>query len=363
MNFLRNIFEKKEFPISSYADFWRWFSANERSFHRIVRTNANIERDFFSPLSEKLGQLREGIFYLTGMLDEKTAELVLTADGKVKDLVHIEALVDAAPRIEGWKFTAHKPPMDVENVNIQMADYLFNGDNLWFYPNDDYYYPDEIDITVCHEDLTKENRSAVENGTYIFLDNYLGELNFLTTIDNLRIEGITGAKKELIPINKLKDFLVWREKEFVEKYDGTRRNIDQDNYSVIEATLENGNTLIGVINNDLLNWDAKASHPWILAVDLKYSPADDGMPDNETFHLLSEIEDRIGAKLKDYDGYLNIGRQTAKGVREIYFACRDFRKPALVMEALVSTIPGEISLSYDIYKDKYWRSFDRFIVS
>jgi hypothetical protein len=363
MNFLRNILGKKENPITSYADFWQWFTANEKSFHRIVRNNGNIERDFFSPLSEKLGQLREGIFYLTGMLDEKTVELVLTADGKVKDLVHIENLVDAAPSITGWKFTAHKPPLDIENVSIQMGDHSFSKDNLSFYPNDDRYYPDEIDITVCHEELTDENRSAIENGTYIFLDNYLGELNFITTIDNLKIAGVGEAEKELIPISKLKDFLVWREKEFIEKYDGTRRNIHEDNYSVVEATLENGNTLIGVINNDLLNWDSKASHPWILAIDLKYTAADNGMPDNETFQHLSDIEDKITAKLKDYDGYLNIGRQTAEGVREIYFACKDFRKPSLVMESLAREIPGEIVLSYEIFKDKYWRSFDRFIVS
>ena len=36
-------------------------------------------------------------------------------------------------------------------------------------------------------------------------------------------------KKELIPIEKLKDFLIWRQKEFIEKYEGTRRNTIDDN--------------------------------------------------------------------------------------------------------------------------------------
>ena len=39
--------------------------------------------------------------------------------------------------------------------------------------------------------------------------------------------------KELIPISKLKDFLTWREKEFIEKYEGTRHNTENDSYALL----------------------------------------------------------------------------------------------------------------------------------
>ena len=67
---------------------------------------------------------------------------------------------------------------------------------------------------------------------------------------------------------------------------------------------------------------------WVAVAELKYDGSNNnGMPDNETYELLNDIENEIMSELKDFDGYLNIGRQTARGAREIYFACRDFRKP------------------------------------
>jgi hypothetical protein len=51
-------------------------------------------------------------FFLTGMYNDDTVELVLTADGAVKNIVFVEELVNSAPKIEGWKFTALKPALD-----------------------------------------------------------------------------------------------------------------------------------------------------------------------------------------------------------------------------------------------------------
>ena len=207
----------------------------------------------------------------------------------------------------------------------------------------------------------EENKSSLINGTYIFLDNFLGELNAVTTIDSLTVIGRIDAKKELIPIDKLKDFLVWRQKEFIEKYEGDRHSTENDSYSNLEAELTNGGLLIATVNSTLLEWDRKASHPWILSVEIKYKgEGNNGMPDDETYQILNEIEDEILEELKDFDGYLYIGRQTADSLREIYFACKDFRKPSKVLHQLTNKYLGKYNIAYDIYKDKYWRSFNRF---
>ena len=85
------------------------------------------------------------------------------------------------------------------------------------------------------------------------------------------------------------------------------------------------------------------------------------MPDDETFKLLNEVEDKIMLELKDHEGYLYIGRQTANGEREIYFACKDFRKPSKVVSQIQENYSNEIEINYNIYLDKYWQSLDRFI--
>jgi hypothetical protein len=361
MSFLKSIFGKKNEPIKSYADFWNWFQENEKSFYTVVKNNKNIEKDFFNKLSPKLEELKEGYFYLTGMLNENTGELIITADGIAKNIVFVEELVSSAPNMQGWKITAHKKPMDIDKLVIKMGNYKFSSENIYFYANELLEYPDEIDITVVHNDLNEENKSQVANGTYIFLDNYLGELDFLTTIDNLKIIGKQELKQELVPIAKLKDFLTWRQKEFIEKYEGVRYNTENDAYVGLEAELENGNKLLAVVNTELLNWDSKASHPWISIITFKYDGRKtNGMPNDKDYKLLNNIEEEILQELKDKNGHLNIGRQTADNEREIYFACNDFRKPSKIFYEIQQKYSDKFQIDYNIFKDKYWQSYERF---
>lgn len=361
MNFIKNIFHKKDESIKTYTDFWNWFQKNEKVFFETVKSNTNIEKRFFDKLSEKLEELKEGFYFVAGMYNNETAELVITVDGNIKNIVFAEELIASAPKLDRWKFTALKSPSNIKDVNIKMAGYNFNSENIYFYDNELNAYPDEIDITVIHTDLNTENRTAIINGTYIFIENYLGEIDFINNIDKITIISKEEAQKELVPITKLKDFLIWRQKEFIEKYEGVRYNTENDNYIALEAELESGNKLFAIINEELLNWNNKASHPWIAIFTLKYDGKNNnGMPNNDDYKTLNEIEEEIMLELKDFDGYLNIGRETADGEREIYFACKDFRKPSKVFYKTQQKYSTNFQIDYQIYKDKYWQSFKRY---
>lgn len=361
MGVFRSLRGIKGTSIKSNEEFWSWFQKSEQDFFNIIKNQGNIEQDFFDKLSSKLNQLREGYWFLTGMCNENTAELIITADGVYKNIVFVEELVQSAPKINNWKFTALKPARNIDNITIGIGDLKFNKENLSFYSNDNPGYPDEIDITIVHADYKEELKEPITNGVYIFLDNYLGELNSLTTIDCMQITGKYQEEKELIPITKLKDYLIWRQKEFVEKYEGIRYNTEKDSYNTLEATLKNGMPILAIVNSALLVWDCKASHPWIMTVEVKYKSNENGMPDPETYELMNKFEDEIMLELKDSKGYLNVGRQTADGSREIYFACRDFRLPSKVLTRFILEYKDQLNVNYDFYKDKYWKSFNRFM--
>ena len=361
MNFLKNIFSNKKETLLTNNEFWAWFQANEKNFFEVVKSGRDVEKNFFSKLSPKLDGLKDGYYFLTGMADEHTAELILTSEGVIKNIPFVEELVKSAPALTNWKFTSLKPTTDIKNVRIDMAGYKFESENLSFYAIDHQSYPDEIDIVIVHDNYNEKDRPTIVNGTFIFLDNYLGELNSVTIIDNARVIGREKAEQELIPISKLKDYLIWREKEFIEKYGAVHYNTENDSYSSMTAELDNGRMLIATINTTLLEWDRKASHPWILHITIKYNGEhNNGMPDNTTYELLNTFEDEIMLELKDFDGYLNIGRQTADGERIIYFACKDFRKPSKVLDAIIKRYSDRLNLSYDIFKDKYWQALERF---
>lgn len=366
MNFLKKLFQSPKSTVATtvvntYEDFWNWFRQQEKDFFNIIKNrDQRIEEDFFNKLSPKLKELRDGYFFLAGMYDNNTAELIITADGRVKNIIFVEELIAAAPAIAGWKFTALKQPTDMKGFNINMSGYNFTTDNMWFYANELPGYPDEVDVVVVHSDLDENNKEAIGNGIFIYLDNYLGELDFATNIDNISVVSRKDAAGELIPIEKLKEYLVWRQKEFVEKYEGVRRDTENDSYASFEAELENGRPLIAIANTDLLNWDSTPSHPWILHIEIGYKGGQNGMPDDSTYQLLNEIEDQVTEKLKDAEGYLNIGRQTADDTRDVFFACREFRLPSKIMDAIRQRYGNRVAIGYDIYRDKYWRTFDRF---
>lgn len=263
------------------------------------------------------------------MLNDNTVDFILSAEGNLNHIVFVEELVQAAPAIEGWKFTALKPEIDFEGFGINMGGYEFTCKNMFFYEYESDEYPDEIDITIIHSDWTEENKTAIGNGVHVFLDNYLGELEFATTIDNLSIIGKEAAQKSLRPLQHLKDYIKIRQKQFIEKYEGLRQSTESDDYSLMETKFENGDPLIAVVNTDLLKWDSKASHPWIATFKIHYDgSSNNGIPAKEDSQAMVDIEDKLMEVLIDKDGYLNIGRETAKSEREIYFACKDFRLPA-----------------------------------
>lgn len=361
MSFFRKIFGRKGRAIHSVGEFWEWFSKKEYRFFKTVKTQQRIEENFLNKLSDQLEQLKDGYYFLTGMYDDDTVELIFTADGAIENIVFVEELVAAAPILSRWRFTALKPASDIENLAISMNGYSFSQDNLYFYSNDLEDYPDEIDITVVYEEFDKSDQHKIINGIHLFLDNYLGELKFATSIDNLSFLGKIDAKKELIPINKLAAFLTWREAEFVEKYEGERRDTEEDEYLLIEGSLDSGKLLIATINQDALEWDRKASHPWIVDVTIQFDgDATSGMPDDADFDALNDIEDELQETLKDEDGYLYIGRQTSDGNRNIFFACREFRKPSKVLHEAQQFYSSQYAIEFNIYKDKYWQSFQKF---
>jgi len=366
MSFFKKLFKKKEekviVKINTYKDFWDWFLSNEQDFFEVIKKGGseNIAASFFDKIGPKLNELKEGLFYLTGMLNDETVDLILTADGNIKNFYVIEELVAASPNLPNWKFRAHKPSSGIKNTAISMAGYDFSGKNMHFYANDIEGYPDEIDITIIHDDYAEENRKEIINGSYIFLDNFLGEIKSITFIDNITFKSKNEAEKELVPLEKLESFITWREKEFVEKYEGIRRDTENDFYSSFEATLKDGNPLIALMNTDLLSWEAKASHPWILRVEIKYEGNDRGMPNGVDYDLLNEIEEEIDSQLKDFEGYLNIGRETAGNIRDIHYACKDYLKSAKVSDEIIKKYAKNFDISFDLYKDKYWQSFERF---
>lgn len=359
MNLFNKIFKTKTTtPTDKYEEFWNWFVKNEKKFFKIINENDDIPNKFFSKLDPKLEKVHDNIFFLCGMYDDNTAELILTPDGIVNTIVFIEKLVSKAPKLDNWKFTALKQAS--KETNISIYGYDFSDENISFYERPEAEYPDELNLVFVHDDYKEEEHKEFLKGLYIFLDNYLGEYKTIAEIDNIYIEPKLANENTLIHLSKLDSFLTYREKEFIEKYDGERHNTEDDTYVAYELNLPNGNHGICTFNSELLAWDRKASHPWMMVIELHYKNGRNGMPNDKSYQELNDFEDKIMKSLKDNEGYLNIGRETLNDTRRIYFACKEFRKPSKILYNLINEYP-QFDGTCEIYKDKYWRTLSRYI--
>lgn len=340
------------------AAFWNWFAAEAPRLHGILHTGENAEAGL-QEIIDRLQLINPGFYALAGMSGSGEAELVITVDGFIHLIVFAEDLVAQAPAVPGWKFTALKPALGFDDMQIAMNGFEFDDDHVFFFTTPGPEQPDLIEIELVHTDYSEEAKDDIGNGLMIYLENALGELNFVTQIDQCSIAANAGGN-DLIPIGKLPDYLTWREKEFIEKYDGARYHTSDDRYTAMQGADENDMPLIAIVNQQLLDWDAKASHPWMALVEITYEGNEQGMPGDAGYAMMDELENDITAVLTDAAGYLNIGRETYNHTRTIYIACKEFRHSSRTLHEVISRYQDRLNATYQIFKDKYWQTVDRF---
>ncbi|HEV2481677.1 MAG TPA: DUF695 domain-containing protein [Puia sp.] len=365
MNFLKKLLTGKT-TARAGQPLWEWFLENEPALFHVVKSkdSRKVNDRFLKALMPRLQALCDTLYCEVGMFDETRAELVISAQGDVKSFVFAEDLVAAAPDLTRWKITALKPALGFHNNSIHIDGYVFNCQNIGFFYHDDPEYPDEIRLSFIYQDLKEENKNIVTQGVFLLLETVLGERDAATLIDQAIVKGPSPDDQELIPMAKLIDFLNWKEKEFVERYQGVRHETENDNFSGLEGQDAEGLPSIGVVNQDLLHWDAKASHPWMLVIEIDYtktkSAISNGMPDDEHYQCMCRLEEELTRRLTDSAGYLALGRETYKGKTTIYMACKEYRVASKTTHDLLQQYKAQLACSYDMYKDKYWRTMEKF---
>ncbi|MCG2612924.1 DUF695 domain-containing protein [Terrimonas sp. NA20] len=362
MSLLKKLFTPaREVIISDYDSFWKWFSFHEKEFYSILQSRTNVDTRLMNRLLPALHKLNPGLFCVCGIGDDDTTELIISAEGNVKNFVFAEDLISKAPMIPGWRFTALKPAAGLDAVSTNQKGYEFSREKIGFYAKKDPVHPDEISLVFVHKDYNRENAQQIENGTFVFLENALGELNLATLIDGIEVSGPAQLEDETIALEKLIPYLKWREAEFVEKYKGGRYNTEADRYATFSGQDSNGFTSIGLMNTDLLQWDAKGSHPWMMTITINYAGNHiNGMPDKQMFRKMDRFEKDLCDLLVDEKGYLNIGRQTYNGMRTVYFACAEFRHASRIAKLMIAEYRGVIDADYTICRDKYWMTVEKF---
>jgi hypothetical protein len=335
--------------------FWQWFGENEHRFRKLEKNDSDQALSFLEELIEQMQPFDPYLKALAGPDSNGNFELIITSDGDIALFSKVEELVNAAPAVPNWVFTAHKPALGFEGISIDLYGLQFSTETTSFYPVvlDD--YPDEVNIVLTHTGYTKDLDDHFQAGGMIYLENGLGEVNTATKIDNYETGPVPDAGKgiELIPISKLHEYLNWREKEFVEKYESVPDE-RPDTYHLLEAEDRDGKKMLLTVNMDCRYWDKKPAYSWSLQVNINYTGDANGFPSEEQLIALQTLEEEIFALLPE-DRTILAGNRTYDNCRNIYFYVSDYRSTAILMNRFIESKVTGYEILFFIRRDKYWR--------
>jgi len=195
--------------------FWSWFEVGNKAFINLSSPNldGNEKVLLLDSILNNLHQYCDKLFFEIGGSPGEDQELIITADGDVDFFSQVESLINNAPKIEGWVFTAFMQPRELDYI-INFEDVEIKPHEVWFLPLDNKNAPKSIGLRIClpNYQLIKDNK-WLQAAVYRVLDTILGEKAFSLDIDYVDIKSIPEGNLEEQGLMELKDlsaFVKWK---------------------------------------------------------------------------------------------------------------------------------------------------------
>ena len=344
----------------SAAAFWQWFVDNEHRFREYEKNDSDQALSFLEELIQEMQPFNPYLKALAGPDNNGNYELIITSDGDIALFCKVEELVKAAPPVEFWVFTAHKPALGFEGISIDLYGLQFTTATTSFYPIVQENYPDEVSIVLTHNGYDKEMDDHFQAGGMIYLENGLGEVNTATKIDNYETGPLPAPEQgiEIIPISKLNEYLNWREKEFIEKYESVPDE-RPDTYHLLEAEDKEGRKMLLAVNMECRYWDKKPAYSWLLQVNINYTGDENGFPFEEQLMALQSLEEEMFTLLPG-DRTILAGNKTYDNCKNIYFYVSEYKTTAALLNQYVESKETPYEILFFIRRDKYWRTMEQY---
>ena len=187
-------------------EFWKWFGQNELTYRKIFD---NYETDLIDDILNKLIEIQKGLAVefekANGIYD-----MIISADGVEEYFDIVQKIIDEAPLIKDWKFTAFRQPHDKER--LQKFVLTVNGHSLD--PKQIMFLPiveeEKLYIQIFSPDINEETKNKICYGCLMLLDNIIGEYACVKKVDGYEYYNITEAtefENELKPLIEIAEYL------------------------------------------------------------------------------------------------------------------------------------------------------------
>lgn len=187
------------------VQFWTWFQRNEE---RLSKTASDPTQLLFN-IQEQLLRVDSGV-HMEMRPGSQVQHIVFTADGDIRLFPLLKELVEKAPPLERWQFTAFRQRMD--SAELSRMPVSVNGQaryisELSFLP---VMSKDSLDLIIYVPGINSENYMSVAFECLQLLDHLLGEWDAATQVRHYDFQRVPWQREErmrLRPLQQLPSFI------------------------------------------------------------------------------------------------------------------------------------------------------------
>ncbi|MGO4820625.1 MULTISPECIES: hypothetical protein [unclassified Flavobacterium] len=202
--------------------FWNWFQDNNQTIKSLIYETPKNQIHIIYWLSKNLSYYCEELDFIILFPKNNTdkTELIITANGNVEYFGQVIDLVDNAPQLRKWKFTAFLQSIEKINKIINGLDQPYNIQELTLQSNESKFLPIDYDPIKAKIDtiiFLKEynlycNTKTLEQAIFIILQNIPGENILVQSISLIQLPCVSYTKssienEELIHLYELENYL------------------------------------------------------------------------------------------------------------------------------------------------------------
>lgn len=197
--------------------FWNWFQDNNQTIKNLINETPKTQKHLYFWLNRHLGYYCKELDFLIifPKKEKEKAELIITANGNSNFFSQVNELINKAPALRHWKFTAFIQPTENINKIIEGLDepYIFHEitiktSEIKFLPLNYDEQTKKLDITVYLKNFKLYcNTKTWEQAIYIIIQDLLGEKSVYQNINFVQLAQMPSDNNDLIELHELQFYL------------------------------------------------------------------------------------------------------------------------------------------------------------
>ena len=189
--------------------FWQWFEDHNEQLIAMGDLEEKQRHELENALQYQLTKYCAGLAYEMGEPTANGRTLIFTAEGDTDLFRYVVELVDSAPDLDWWKFTAFKQPLGTE-LKVRFDRYLFDTRKMYFQQLECEEEPDMLGLRIAVEG-SKPDDEDFQVGVYVTLEALMGEFDCATLIGYMETVPVPAEpfKAGFQPLDDLPKFVDW----------------------------------------------------------------------------------------------------------------------------------------------------------